>query len=461
MQGLAVDKGSTQRVSSQNPVEEVPPVPAILKRALESLWEFAYRSSLEIPRVGFAEFEKELRRRLLQLGARMLEESLRIALGEGYRGSGDHCPKCGARGRFVNYRPRTITTLVQEVRLRRAYYHSARCGHGWIPLDDDLGLEGTSFSPGVRESICLLDAQVPFDQGRELLERLSAVRLDREEGRRLAEGKGSELEKQTLVEIENVCGRKKPRPRESPVAAKRLYLSPDGTTVPTMEGFKEVKIGAVFTTTTPKCGEEPERECTRYVGTMGNAQDLGRRLTVEALKMGLTGETDVVAIGDGAHWIWNEMGVILPENRVEIIDFYHASEKLWEVSRAVFGEENPKGKIWAGRWRRKLYDSDASGAISAMRRLRPKSKEARDAVRKAIHYYQGNRHRMRYREFRDRGYFIGSGVVEGGCKNLIGTRFKQGGMRWTKQGLQAMLQLRLAVFNHRWDYLWTARGARS
>ena len=274
----------------------------------------------------------------------------------------------------------------------------------------------------------------------------------------MAEGKGCELENQTLVEIENVCDRKKPRPREATVAAKRLYLSPDGTTVPTLEGFKEVKIGAVFTATIPKRGKEPKREQTRYVGTMGNAQDLGRRLTVEALKMGLTGETEVVAIGDGAHWIWNEMEVILPESRVEIIDFYHAAEKLWEVSRAVFGEENPKGKIWAERWRHKLHNSDASSAILAMRRLRPKSKEAREAVRKAIHYYEGNRHRMRYREFRDRGYFIGSGVVEGGCKNLIGARFKHGGMKWTKSGLQSMLQLRLAVFNQRWDYLWASRA---
>lgn len=222
MQGLAVGKGSTRKPIFSNLIEEVPPVPALLQRTLESLWEFAYRSSLEIPQVGFAVFEKELRRRLLQLGARMLEESLRLALHDGYRGSRDHCPKCGSRGRFVNYRPRTITSLVQEIRIRRAYYHSASCGHGWVPLDVDLGLEGTSFSPGVRESICLLDAQVPFEQGRDLLERLSAVRLDREEGRRLAEGKGSELEKQTLEEIENVCSLKKPRPREATEPAKRL-----------------------------------------------------------------------------------------------------------------------------------------------------------------------------------------------------------------------------------------------
>ncbi|MBI5245289.1 MAG: hypothetical protein HY922_16625 [Elusimicrobia bacterium] len=80
---------------------------------------------------------------------------------------------------------------------------------------------------------------------------------------------------------------------------------------------------------------------TRYAGTTGNAQDLSRRLYVEALKMGPSEETEVVAIGDGAHWIWNEMDAMLPKGRVEIIDFYHASEKLWEASRAVFGEENP------------------------------------------------------------------------------------------------------------------------
>jgi len=413
----------------------------------------------DIPRVGFGELEKEFRDKFLKLAAHMLSEALPHVLGTGYQGSQLPCPACAGKAKFIGNRPRTITTVVREIRIERAYYHCSSCGHGEFPLDRMLSLNGTSFSPWVREAICLLDADVPFERGSELLQHLSAVRIDKQEGRRLAEGLGQELEKQTVEEIENVWRPKAPIPREATEPARRLYLSPDGTTVPMLKGFKEVKVGAVFTATLPKRGRKPEREKTRYVGTTGNAQDLGRRLYVEALKMGLTNETEVVTIADGAHWIWNEAEATLPKNRVEIIDFYHASEKLWEVSRAVFGEENPKGKQWAERWSRKLYKSDGRTVLGMLRRLKPKSREAKETVRKTINYFQSNRKRMRYHEFRKKGYFIGSGVVEGCCKHLVGSRLKQAGMRWKPDGAQAILQLRLAVLNKRWDYLWKPGAA--
>lgn len=458
MQELTVGKDSTRKACRQNHIgDEIPPMPTWVLRSLESLWEQTVREMRGVEQEGFWRVEKEFRDRLLNLGGQMLGEAIPAGVGHGYRGSSTRCRGCGKRMKFVNHRPRTVTTLVREVRLRRAYYHCADCGRGEVPLDEMLSLEGSSFSPGVREAICLVDAKLPFEQGRDLLERLSAVRVDKEEGRRLAEGKGEELERQTEQEVEKTWDPKKPIPREATEPAKRLYLSPDGTTIPTVDGWKDVKVGAVFTASIPKRGEDPEREKTRYVGTVLNAQELNRRLYVEALKMGLNEETEVVAIGDGAHWIWNGMEVMLPKSRVEIIDFYHASEKLWEVSRAVFGEENPKGKRWAEHWSRKLKKSDASKAIAAMRRLKPKSKAARETVRKAIHYYHGNQRRMRYREFRKKGYFIGSGVVESSCKHLIGARLKQAGMRWKKPGAQAILQLRLAVLNQRWDHLWSTR----
>lgn len=435
--------------------EDVPPVPLFLHRAVESLWAQTVEQARGIPQKGFAGMEKELRDRLLKLGGMLLGEALPAGVGTGYEGSDVACEKCGGDAKFVNNRPRTVTTLLQEVRIRRAYYHCRECGSGAIPLDGLLALEGTSFSPGVREAICLLDAEVPFERGSDLLRRLSGIRLDKQEGRRLAEGLGRELEQQTVAEVEGAWRPTTPVPREATQPARRLYLSPDGTTAPMLEGWKEVKLGAVFTATIPKPGQDPERLQTRYVGTVKNAQELGRRMYVEALKMGLSEETEVVVIADGANWIWRGAEETLPKGRIEIIDFYHASEKLWEVSRAVFGEESPKGKCWAQRWSRKLYDSDATRVMAALRRLRPRGPAARECLRKNLAYFRTHRSKMHYRDFRAKGYFIGSGVVEGGCKHLVGARLKQAGMRWTPDGAQAILQLRLALLNDRWDYLWT------
>lgn len=182
---------------------------------------------------------------------------------------------------------------------------------------------------------------------------------------------------------------------------------------------------------------------------------LGRRLYVEALKLGFeVGKTEPVVVADGAHWIWNWADACLPKERVEIIDFYHASEKLWEVSKAVFGEGNPAGKRWAEEHRDRLYRGRLHDCLRALRRLRPRTREGRERVRATIHYYEGNRNRMRYAELRKRGYFIGSGVTESSCKRLVGARLKQAGMRWASDGAQAILQLRVAYLNKRWDYLW-------
>lgn len=456
MQELAAPKVSTRRPAVPNHDEKIDRAPDVLHRALDSLWAETVRRARGIPEDGFAAMEKDFRERLLKLGALVLGEALPVGLGTGYASSAVSCPGCGGQARFVNHRPRTVTTLVQEVRVARAYYHCAGCKRGTVPLDRALSLEGTSFSPGVREAICLLNAEVAFERGSDLLRRLSAIRLDKQEGRRLAEDLGRELERQTVAEVEGAWRPDTPVPREATSSARRLYLSPDGTTAPMLEGWKEVKLGAVFTGSVPRRGEDPERLQTRYVGTVGDAEELWRRMSVEAFKLGQSDGTQMVVIADGASWIWRRADETLPKERVEILDFYHASEKLWEVSRAVFGEEDPKGKAWAERWSRKLHDSDAAAAMAALGRLRPRGPAAREIVRTTLGYYRTHRRRMRYREFRDQGYFVGSGVVESGCKHLVGTRLKQAGMRWTPEGAQAILQLRLARINQRWDHLWGA-----
>jgi len=437
----------------------MPSVPGMLQRALESVWVDAVRKAQRIPQEGFAGMEKEFREKILKFAANILGEALVYALGTGYEGPQIACPGCGGRAKFVNHRPRTITTLVQEIRLERSYYHCSKCESGVVPLDRTLSLNGTSFSPAVREAICLLDAEIPFDRGSQLLERLSAIGLDKQEGRRIAEGLGRELERQTVEELENTWKPAKPVPREIEATPERLYFSPDGTTVHIGKEWKEVKVGTVFTTGNPRRGQEPEREQTRYAATLGDVEDLGNRMYVEALKLGFDPEeTQPVVVADGAHWIWNWSEGSLPKDRVEIIDFYHASEKLWDVKRAVFGEDSPKGTRWAETCRGKLYKGEVGACIRAMARLKPKTKEGRECVRKVIGYYKTNRNRMRHAEFTRQGYFIGSGVTESSCKRLVGARMKQAGMRWTRQGAQGILQLPLAVLNDRWDYLWVGRG---
>jgi hypothetical protein len=459
MQELAQREDSRKAAAvPSSSTENTAAIPAMLMRMAESLWAGCLEKAQGVTAEGFATFEKEFREELMKFGACMAGEAIGSALGTGYQGSRRDCERCGGRLKFYGYEGKTVTTLVREIRLKRAYYRCLKCKRGDVPLDRMLSIEATTFSPGVREAICLLDAEVPFERGSEFLEKLSTIRMHHDEGRRLSEALGSQVDRLQIVEVENVWKPKKPVPRELPDTPDRVYFSPDGTTVHIGEEWNEAKVGTVFTTRTPTSKQEPEREHTRYVATMGDAEDLGKRMYVEALKLGLDEEkSTVIVVADGAHWIWNWAQGSLPKKRVEVIDFYHASEKLWEVKRAVFGEDSSQGVRWAQGWRDRLYEGKVDGCIQALRRLKPRTKEGRECVRKVIGYYQGNRARMRYDEFRRNGYFIGSGVTESSCKRLVGARLKQSGMRWSREGAQAILQLRTTVLNGRWDFLWRGR----
>ena len=426
------------------------------QKALEEI-RAAYAWSVKASREGKLKvLEEGLRERMAGISAQLMQAGLERSLGNGYVGWRIPCSGCKGWMRYVEDRPKVITTWFREIRVNRSYYHCRKCKAGRFPLDESLQIEGSSFSPTIREAICIADAELSFERGQEMLERFSGIRLSVEEGRLIAEKMGRELESQTQQEIEKIWQTQTPRPREVSSAPERLYLSPDGTHIPIrgQKDWSEVKVGTIFTARVPAKGEDPVREQTRYVGGLEKADVFYRRFYAEALKQGIDQAKEIVVIGDGAEWIWNQAELTLPKDRVEIIDYYHATEKLWTVARAVWGEESKETKRWARRWSDKLYKGKVAQVIAAMRRIPAKSESAKETSRTTIGYFTTNKKRMRYAELRKKGYFIGSGVTESSCKHLVGTRLKQAGMHWDKEQAQAILQLRLARLNGRWDYLW-------
>jgi hypothetical protein len=404
---------------------------------------------------GLKNLENGMRERMVHIGGQLLQASLERGLGNGYEGGSIACG-CGGRMRYVADRSKVLSTWLRDIRISRAYYHCPKCKTGRFPLDEALGIAGSSFSPTIREAICLTNAEMSFERGQELLERLTGIRVSVEEGRLIAEDQGRQLELEFQDEIAKVWRPKAPKPREACSAPQRLYVSPDGTHIPIrgQKEWSEVKVATIFTTGIPSEGGDPVREVTRYVGGLEKAEIFYKRLYVEALKQRIDEAGEIVVIGDGAEWIWNQAELTLPKNRVEIIDYYHATEKLWTLARAVWGEENKCAKQWAGRWSDKLYEGKVAQVMAAMSRVPAKSETAREVLRTTIGYFKTNKHRMRYDELRKKGYFIGSGITESSCKHLVGTRLKQAGMHWDKQQAQAILQLRLARLNGRWDHIW-------
>ncbi len=373
------------------------------------------------------------------IGAAVLEAALET-MGNG-KARCHHPCACGGTLRYVADRPKTLQTLVGPVALGRAYYHCARCGQGDVPLDRALGVEGTSLTPAVQEVVAWVDVETAYGRAGTLLERLLGLRLSKDTHETLSGGLGRAVQPGELARARAAW--------EGLGPAEDFYLTCDGVKVNTREGWKEPKLGAVFRAVVGPEGE-PIRGPTRYVAHLEEADAFGQRLWALAEALGLGQARRVVVVGDGAPWIWNLSHAYFP-GAIEIVDYYHAVEHLSDLSKAVWPEGATDAKRWLAYAKGLLYDGKIGHVLRALRRLAPRRREARDLQRKNLAYFQENRHRMRYAHFRQQGLFIGSGVVEAGCKHVVGHRFKQSGMRWTPEGLLNLLHLRLCILNGDWD----------
>ena len=196
-------------------------------------------------------------------------------------------------------------------------------------------------------------------------------------------------------------------------------------------------MGCVFTQTGLDEQKRPVRDeaSTTYVGAIERAKAFGWRIYTEAVRRRLPRAEQVIVLGDGAPWIGGIAEEHFP-SAVQIVDLYHAREHLASVSKMVYGQGTVAAKRWAAARCQELDAGRVEAVVTALKKLHPRGPEAQHEVRKAIAYFQTNAHRMRYAEFRRRGFFVGSGVVEAGCKTLIGLRLKQSGMQWTVRGGQ-------------------------
>lgn len=162
-------------------------------------------------------------------------------------------------------------------------------------------------------------------------------------------------------------------------------------------------------------------------------------------------------LGDGAPCIWGIADEHFP-GAIQIVDLYHAREHLADLGHIRDGLGSAASKDWVAARRKDLDAGDVNQVVVALGRLRLGREEVQEAVRKAMGYFQTNGDRMRYARFRRQGLFVGSGVVEAGCKTIVGHRLKQSGMRWTVRGANAIIALRCCQLSGRWEEFWEVRS---
>lgn len=184
-----------------------------------------------------------------------------------------------------------------------------------------------------------------------------------------------------------------------------------------------------------------------YIASQEKSEEFGRRIYTSALQSGYNGAKERIVIADGADWIWNEVGNHLPES-IKIIDYWHACEHIHGLASVLYGEGNPKGKRWANEHCRSLRNKGTEGLLRAIKRRKVRNEREREALRLELGNFRKYRKQMDYPAYRVKGMMIGSGPVEAACKVIVGQRPKQAGMRWTKDGADAVLACRTALLSN-------------
>ena len=387
--------------------------------------------------------EGVVREQMLAMGARLLEAGL-AARGTGKAGAHRPCP-CGGIATCEGYRTKQVQTVVGWLTVRRAYYVCPTCGQGQCPLDRALGLTRDALSPGVRRLACRFGALLPFAEAAASLAAAARVALSASTIRTVTEAVGARCEQALAAEIAAAWQQGVPMARGTPPA--RLYVAMDGIRILSTDGVgREVKVGVVVPVRGPEA--RARREPASYVAGLEPAARFGPRLVLEAHRRGLEGADLIAVLGDGAEWIWNLAAEHFP-TAVQIVDWFHASERVWELGRALFGEGTAQTTAWVEQQLGRLAQGAAATRAAEWQRLPCRGEGA--AIRDAqVTYFTNQAPRMAYDRYRAAGWDIGSGMVESACKHLIGTREKGPGMRWSDRGAQTVAAVRVLLFNDRW-----------
>ena len=392
---------------------------------------------------GLEAAEGRVRDGVLAMGARLLEASV-AARGTGKVGPRHGCA-CGALATFEGYRPKGVQTLVGWITIRRAYYACVTCGHGHCPLDAALGLARDSHSPAVRRLACRCGALLPFAEAAATLAQAASVHVSASTVRTLTEAVGAQREQALAVEIAAAWTQGVPPPAGP--APSRLYVAMDGVRILTTDGGgREVKVGIVVPA---RCAADgARRERASYAAGLAPAAAFGQRLALEAHRRGLEGADAVAVLGDGAAWIWQLAEEYFP-GAVHIVDWCHASERVWALGRALYGMETPETTAWVEAQLARLAQGQAATLAAEWHELTCAGAAAmvRD---EQVTYFTNQAERMAYDRYRAAGWDIGSGMVEAACKYLIAAREKGPGMRWSEQGAHAVAAVRVLLSNDLW-----------
>jgi len=406
-----------------------------------------------------------IRSSLLSVGTETLSRIFEIVLSRN-RGITPVC-ECGRTMENKGRKPKTVITIFGEVTYKRSFYICPWCGKTRFPADEKLGLSGESYSPGVKRIMAYSGSKEPFEQAADDLKLYTGLCLNSKQLERTTKRVGAQvaswMESQGTQSVLRKSCHLPQLEAQEPVNI--LYVSFDGTGVPIrpqeLKGVKgkykdgkartkEAKLGCVFTQTSTDEKGRPQRDeaSTTYVGGIEKSVDFGYRIYAEAVRRGADTAKEIVVLTDGAKYNKSIVDKHFPD-ATHIIDLYHAREKLYDIKK-ILGDGKIKVEV-IEEWLDLLNKGDIERLVGTIMSLLPRSGRRKEESKNILKYFEKNAEKMRYEKFHKLGYFVGSGVVEAGCKSLIGKRLKNSGMFWSIEGANAVIALRCCILSGRYE----------
>lgn len=330
----------------------------------------------------------------------------------------------------------------------------------------------------MRRMEAVVGSEMPFAAGCEPMKMLAGLEVPAKAVERASEAIGEQIARRDDEEIDRAKQLVLPVVFNQNIS--KMYVLMDGVQVPVVraetegrtgrvEGLpartRECKLGCVFTQTTVDTEGWPIRDpdSTTYVGAIETAEAFGFRIYTEAWRRGWEWASVKIVIGDGAVWIWNLADQHFP-GAIQIVDLYHAREHLWKIAAWLHPNNAAAKKLWITPLKDLLDGGEIEPLVARLRAIATQQAITQPVLAGEIlaeaDYFAANADRMRYPEFRAQGLFVGSGVIEAGCKAVVGSRLKRSGMFWTVRGANAIIALRCCRLNGRFeDYCEQTRAA--
>ena len=394
-----------------------------------------------------ADLEREVLELTRELGREVLETCLSESANDASSVSVS-CSACEGKLRRFRKRQRHVQTLCGVVGVSRWVYRCDACDVYHVPWDSQVGLK-EGFTASVAKAMWRLSARLDFREASEELTHhgieVSHTTLQ-QKVRQWSEGESVSdyVDEQSLE------------------AGSRWYVSCDGVHTLSQDGsYHEVKVGCLYRDY-PQLGSKPvasaRTERLRYVASHSDAASFGEQWFDLATASGLykdeTDTEEVVVIGDGAAWIWNLSDEYFP-GAVEILDYMHAKSHLYEVAKQAFGEKaDEKVQTWVEATDPFLYAGDTEKVVVRIRALGIGNPVLSEALEKEAGYFEKHSKRMQYQTYAEKGYHIGSGLIESACKHVVAQRCKQASMKWSQTGINAVLFWRCLLKSRAWDTFW-------